>query len=766
MIVEELGGLPLAVVQAGSYLATVKISPKEYLQLYKTQKVRLLKSRPPMSVWNYQYSVFSTWETSFAVLNKNHPVAARLLQICSFLNAQSVPYAMLSAASQPGGRRAEIWNGLWERSIKTLVAGRLRRRFSRGGHGRYDMSDWGLLSPIPTVHQLFSEEFGLEHGLQAILELSLASENKSRDGLVIHPLVQTWCRNRENRERSPHQFRIPEEALLCVARAIDHSGAQHSLWLQATLHLPNCLTVLSNLEAHRQRRKLDINILHAIDVVGRTLTATKSAGQESAFALLYNALLRARGPGHGLTLATLQRLATAMEGTSFPERAEEYHRRAFQGSARYLGKTHADTVTAGQNLGANLLLQRKWSGAKALLSPIHKHRASQNPSALPTLQTQCNLALCAAGLGRAREAEVLIQDILHKVSTAASTDDEDFLLLGCLARGNLALVYCLDKRWDEAEKVLLASMAHAEEHFGQSHPFTIAQLLSLDGFYRGSNPEIMELPLSPLQLGKSMATQAKAIRIWDHLDLETQSGFAHQSFDLYYAVGDLDSAEAMLDRFEDALIRGGERGSEFVRVAEAEIALGRGLAQWDRGLLPEAIASWSDAVHRYEALLPQREGDLAVAVTNLGVAYRDAGELGQARTHLARARGLQSQRREDTLRIDTHLATVHMAAGELVEAQRLLGETQAEMDRCLPPGERFNLLNRYAMDCLHEAKGNVEEAICGARRTLDAKVLGMGLEHSATIKTALMLARLYRGAGRHEEARKVAERIRPYEKYW
>ncbi|KAK0747113.1 hypothetical protein B0T18DRAFT_466791, partial [Schizothecium vesticola] len=764
LIAEELGGLPLAVVQAGSYLATVKISPKEYLQLYKAQSARLLRNRPPMSVWNYQYTVFSTWEVSFAILEKTHAAAARLLQICSFLNAQSIPYAILATASRMGGRRANIWNTLYEHPVKALLAGKLRR-LTRAGSKRPDGRGRQLLSPIPTIHQLFSEDFGIEHGLQAIFELSLASENANNDGLGIHPLVQTWCQNRERGYDSCYELQPAEEALLCVARVLDQLGAHEPLWLQASFQLPNCVSILSGFVVVPDH-KLDINLLHAIDVIGRTLQATETSGQETAFAHLHNALGRVRGPRHVLTLEILGRLATAVEATS-PERAEELHRRVYRESVRSLGQMHTDTETASHNLGANLILQNKWRDAEAVLSPVHKYRVSQHSSTLKTLRIQCNLAVCAAGLGRTREAEILLQDIILKCTTDAH-DDGHFLHLQSQSHANLALVYCINKQWDEAETSLLAAVAHTEKHFGPTHPYTIVNLLALDRLYRGMDLGIVDVPKPPLQLKKCLAAQARLAQLWDHLDLELKSRISFTSFHLYYMIGDVENAEIALDRFEEALIRNGE--GEFMEISETEITLSRGLAQWDRGQLPEAILSCADAVRRYQGLVPRRERDMVIAMANLGAAYREAGDPENAKIHLAQARHLQTQLNGDnskeTLWLDTHIAMVHLAAGELDEAQRLLEQTQARLNEHLLPLEKFNLLNQYAMACLHEAKGDVEEAIRLAKRTLDAKIEGMGLDQTGTLKTALMLARLYRSVGRLNEARDVADLIRPYSQYW
>jgi tetratricopeptide (TPR) repeat protein len=752
-------------VQAGAYLATIRISPREYLQLYKTQRIRLLRNRPPISAWNYQYTVFSTWEISYAALERKHPDSARLLELCSFLNPHAIPYALLAAASRTDGDRANIWNRLYESPVKSGML-RALYRATRNRRGNEEVNEGRRLTPDPLMHHLMEAEFGLEDALQAIFELSLASENGTKDALVIHPLVRTWCQNRDSQ-----QPRAAEQALICVARSLDQSRSNEPLWRDSTLHLPSCLSILSNyIDPSANGRKIDINTLHAIDVIGRTLETTESTGQEATFLLLHRSLVQAKGPGHVLTLATYGRLATAIEVHSLTD-AEKYHAKSVADAMRYLGRTHPDTITYMQNLGANITQQRRWHDGEAILAPIYHYRHAQDPLALGTLQTAVNLAVCIAGSGRPDDAISLLQDVLNRIESPATHGDADFQHLKCQTFGNLALVYTIGNQMVKAEETLVAAAAYAERTFGSAHHYTINSLLSLDGFYRGAGPELMDVPLPPLQLEKSMATQARLLKIWDHLDLELKSRFAQKCVDLSYAIGDLDGVEAMLDRFEEALIRGGsDVDEEFMQVSEAEIALSRGLAHWERGLLPSAIANSTCAMQKYEAMAPKRTKDLAIASVNLAVAYRDAGELDQARTCLLRARRLESQlsggRLEDLLWIDTHLAMVHLAGWELEKAQELMEKTQTLMNEHLLPYDRFNLLNQYAMACLHEARGDVEEAIRIAKSTLDAKVQGMGLEQTATLKTALMLARLYRSTGNSNEADRVADLIRPYSQYW
>src|SRR5262249_626274 len=63
-ITEELGGLPLALDQAGAYIEETGCSLAGYLQVYQQRSMELLKRRGSFS-YDYPFSVATTWMLSF-----------------------------------------------------------------------------------------------------------------------------------------------------------------------------------------------------------------------------------------------------------------------------------------------------------------------------------------------------------------------------------------------------------------------------------------------------------------------------------------------------------------------------------------------------------------------------------------------------------------------------------------------------------------------------------------------------------------------------
>jgi len=94
-ITQELGGLPLALDQAGAYIEETHCSLADYLQLYRTQRVDLLKARGGL-VPDHPEPVATTWSLSFTQVQKRSAAAADLLRVCAFLHPDAIPEEIIT----------------------------------------------------------------------------------------------------------------------------------------------------------------------------------------------------------------------------------------------------------------------------------------------------------------------------------------------------------------------------------------------------------------------------------------------------------------------------------------------------------------------------------------------------------------------------------------------------------------------------------------------------------------------------------------------
>lgn len=93
-IVDELGGLPLALDQAGAYIEETSCGLSQYLQRYNSHRKELLLRRGSYPI-NHPEPVATTWQLSFQEIQEKWPTSAELLTLFAFLDADSIPEELL-----------------------------------------------------------------------------------------------------------------------------------------------------------------------------------------------------------------------------------------------------------------------------------------------------------------------------------------------------------------------------------------------------------------------------------------------------------------------------------------------------------------------------------------------------------------------------------------------------------------------------------------------------------------------------------------------
>ena len=86
----QLGGLPLALDQAGAYLEETGCSLQHYLNLYKSHRADLLRRRGGL-ILDHPDSVVTTLSLSFASVEQQSALAADVLRVCSLLHPDAIP---------------------------------------------------------------------------------------------------------------------------------------------------------------------------------------------------------------------------------------------------------------------------------------------------------------------------------------------------------------------------------------------------------------------------------------------------------------------------------------------------------------------------------------------------------------------------------------------------------------------------------------------------------------------------------------------------
>ena len=93
-IVHMLGGLPLALDQAGAYIEEAALSLQEYVCLYQQQHQNLLNKRGGL-IADHPEPVTTTWSLAFTRLMHTDPVSTDLLRLCVFLDPDGIAEEIL-----------------------------------------------------------------------------------------------------------------------------------------------------------------------------------------------------------------------------------------------------------------------------------------------------------------------------------------------------------------------------------------------------------------------------------------------------------------------------------------------------------------------------------------------------------------------------------------------------------------------------------------------------------------------------------------------
>jgi tetratricopeptide (TPR) repeat protein len=123
IISKELGGLPLALDQAGAYIAGTKSDLTDYQEVYKEYRAELLGENRNH---DYPQSVATTWNISFKKVEEENPTAADLMRFCAFLSPDNIPEAALTNKTEQVMTGFALGN-----AIRTIGKYSLMKRSSR-----------------------------------------------------------------------------------------------------------------------------------------------------------------------------------------------------------------------------------------------------------------------------------------------------------------------------------------------------------------------------------------------------------------------------------------------------------------------------------------------------------------------------------------------------------------------------------------------------------------------------------------------------------
>ncbi|KAJ5154819.1 uncharacterized protein N7500_010258 [Penicillium coprophilum] len=444
-LVQALEFIPLAITQAGSYIAnrSPRVTVSRYLQLFcesESNQTHLLQHEDAKDLRrdpSIRHAVITTWQLSFEQIRHDRPAATDLLALMSMFDRQGIPEDMLRAYGDDDGL-------YFEESLAPLIiigpemAGDPPRTGMVAKKSRAIMAQ---IFPDGEYESWTECQRLLPHAKEVVKSISDEHEDDRLHAATIS--FKCGC-------------------YLLLRGTYKEAGAMHQWALDARENVlgcehPDSLASVSNLGLvlDRQGKYKEAEVMHR-----RALEARE----------------KVIGYRHSSTLSSVNNLGLVLSTQGKYQEAEAMHRRVLEWSEKVLGREHINTLTSLSNLGNVLSRQGKYGEAESMqrwaLDIREKVIGYEHPSTLTSIN---NLGLVLFNQGKYKEAEAMHRRALEAREKVLGREHPDTLT----SISNLGSVLSSQGEYEEAEAMYRRALEAREKVIGREHPSSLSSLNSL-----------------------------------------------------------------------------------------------------------------------------------------------------------------------------------------------------------------------------------------------------------------------------------------------
>ncbi len=442
----ELGGLPLALDQAGAFVAATGVSLAEYLDLYRQrgQTLRAERGQHPLA----HPSVTVTFTLAFEQAAQRNPAAVELLRACAFLHPDAIPEELLIEGTPE-----------WGELLATV-----------------------LVDPLAHA-KLFA----------TLNRFSLIVRDPDAKTLTLHRVVQAVLQ--DELDADDQRF-WAERAVRAVHRGFPNPK-EFSAWPQCERLLPQAQTAVVWIA------RWDFAFVEGACLLNQAAGYLHQYGRWAEIEPFVQRALtiweRALGPDHPVVAINLNNLAALYREQGRGAEAEPLYQRALAIEEYTLGHDHPHVAASLNNLAALYHDQGRYAEAESLLQralAIEEHTLGHDHPAVA--QSINNLAALYHAQGRRAKAEPLFQRALAIRERILDPDHPDV----ATSLNNLARLYHDQSRHAEAEPLLQRALDIWERTLGPDHSNIARSLNNLAALYhdQGRYAEAEPLVLRALTL--------------------------------------------------------------------------------------------------------------------------------------------------------------------------------------------------------------------------------------------------------------------------
>ncbi|KIK00831.1 hypothetical protein K443DRAFT_664318 [Laccaria amethystina LaAM-08-1] len=459
-IVKELFCLPLAIDQAGAYIASGATSIGGYLVKYSKYRKTLLSRKEFTGASKYNRSVYGTWELSYQEIqqraksddpyvNEAANNALFLMELFPFFHHEGITeeifaYAVVQCQETP-------------QSALPLASSILDCRL-------LPIDDAGVW-----------DNFTFREGIQTLISLCLIKQGLSDCEYSMHPLVHAWGRDRMVLSRRQECSSMAYVTLSCSLR--DDRSQPYGFHRALVTH------VRANMQQsiRDKHQKPDNYFDDSYEKFGWLLLEQGYSSEAKELEIqVLNARKRVLGVEHPDTIRAMGNLAATYGNLGNYSEAEKLEMQVLDARHRSLGVEHPDTIMAMANLARTYADLGNYIEAEKLEKQVLVARnrilGCEHPD---TIRDLGNLASTYGSLGNYIGAEKLEEQVFNARNRILGIEHPDTIK----ALGNLAATYESLGKYIEAVKLGKQVVDARNRILGSEHPDTIKALGNLASTY-------------------------------------------------------------------------------------------------------------------------------------------------------------------------------------------------------------------------------------------------------------------------------------------
>ncbi|MFF1342053.1 FxSxx-COOH system tetratricopeptide repeat protein [Streptomyces sp. NPDC058290] len=460
LLAEELGHLPLALEQAGTFIAQSHIPVSAYRDLLRQYPAQATDAAPAGS--DPQRTMARIWRISLHALHRTTPVAVNILRTAAWYAPNAIPRTLLAPLADNPVSYTQALSQLAAYNMITLTAGTL---------SIHRLVQTVARTPDPDDPTRIPQAVDQARDLAAaLLYAALPPDPETPETWpawrALLPHIEAFADH-----AAPDTDTEVTADLLNEAVIFRHSQGQSALAVQ---HAMRAVADRERLLGgdHPETLTSRNNLAGAYQDLGEFEQAISLFRQNAADSE------RVLGPDDPGTLTCRNNLAGGLEAIGDLEPAITLYEQNLADRERLLGADHPDTLASRNNLGHAYASAGRMAPAVALfertLADRQRLLGEEHPD---TVVSRTNLAYGSAATGDPDRAVALFGQILQEAPRWLGEDHPHTIA----ARNNLASAYHRAGRADRAVPLFEQTASDCERVLGKDHPHTLATRNNLAG---------------------------------------------------------------------------------------------------------------------------------------------------------------------------------------------------------------------------------------------------------------------------------------------